>query len=149
MLHNLHKCVTRDAFRSHFRRLSLVKYFSTVIEGVFSRLTGRLAALVDVQTDYQIVSWQRICTFYPPFAANHSSAWLLQRALALFSCQPQQHQVIIRCALWHVNNQTKQWVGQWSRLKSGIPSGKKIASVTNTKIIRTNEGTLSTTLGLW
>lgn len=73
-LHNLHKCMTRDAFRSHFRRLRRVKYFRLWLKAFSSRVTGRPAVPVDAQTDCpnQIVSWQRICTFHPAFAANHS-----------------------------------------------------------------------------
>lgn len=69
--------------------------------------------------DHQIVSWQRICTFPPPPAASHSSAFLPERALALFSCQARQPRALLRCVLWHVNSQTEQWVGPWGRLKSG------------------------------
>lgn len=99
----------------------LSQILPAVIEGVFSRVTRRLATLVNVQTDHQIVSWQRIGT-PTPFAASHSSAFLPERALALFSCRARQPRVLIRCVLWHVNNlnsQTEQWVGPRGRLKSG------------------------------
>lgn len=120
MLRNLRRRMTIDVFRSRFCHLCWVKYFRLWLKAFSAVLLGDWPRL---STYKQITRLSRGNVFAPlppsNLAASHSSAFLPERALALFSCQARQPRALIRCVLWHVSSQTEQWVGPRGRLKRG------------------------------